>query len=94
MAASRAAALGYFAAVLVGLAVASTWVSGCVLAFAGVFAYSAAALFTWPLLDAAFSRYSREPIVSAAARERIHWVVTVLLLGVLVSILVGVLAGC
>jgi hypothetical protein len=84
--------LGYFAAVLVGLAVASTWVSGCVLAFVGVFAYSAAALFTWPLLDAAFSRYSREPIVSAAA-ERIHWVVAVLL-GVLLSILVGVLAGC
>ena len=54
---------------------------------------SAAALFTWPLLDAAFSRYSREPIVSAAARERIHWVVAAVL-GVLVSILVGVLAGC
>ena len=78
---------------LVALAVVSTWVSGCVLASVGVFAYSAAALFTWPLLEAAFTRYSREPIVSAAARERLHWVVAVLL-GVLVSILVGVLAGC
>ena len=85
--------MGYFVAVLVALAVASTWVSGCAVAIVGVFAYSAAGLCTWPLLDAAFTRYSREPIVSAAARERIHWVVTVLL-GVLVSILVGVLAGC
>ena len=93
IAASRAAAAVYFVAVLVALAIASSWVSGCVLAFVGVFAYAAPALFTWPLVDAALFRYAREPVAGAPARERLHWV-AVVLLGILLSILVGVMGGC
>jgi hypothetical protein len=97
LAASRAAAGVYFVAVLVVLAVASTWVSGCILAFVGVFAFAARVPFTWPLVDAAFLRYMREPkhppMVNAPARTRLHWVVAVLV-GVFISIIIGGVAGC
>src|SRR5712691_2566110 len=82
IAGSRRAAWVYFVVVLAVLAVASTWVSGCFLAFAGVFAYAAPIPFTWPLMDAAFSRYA-QPVASAPARSRLHWVIAVLA-GVLV----------
>lgn len=82
---------------LAALAIASTWVSGCVLAFAGVFAYALPIPFTWPLVDAAFIRYMREPehppMINAPARSRLHWVVAVLV-GILISVIIGGLAGC
>jgi len=49
-------------------------------------------LFTWPFLDAAFSRYSREPGVNAPAQKRMPWVWCVLV-GVLLSILIGALGS-
>jgi hypothetical protein len=58
---SRAAAAVYFMTVVGVLAVVSTWVSGCILAFVGVFAFAIRVPFTWPLVDAAFFRYMREP---------------------------------
>ena len=93
IAGSRTAAWVYLVVVLAVLAVASTGVSGCFLAFAGVFAYAAPIPFTWPLMDAAFSRYARQPVASAPARSRLHWVIAVLA-GVLVSIVIGAIAGC
>jgi hypothetical protein len=53
---SPTAAAVYFVLILAALAAASTWVSGCILAFAGVFAYALPVPFTWPLVDAAFLR--------------------------------------
>ncbi|HKP19572.1 MAG TPA: hypothetical protein VJT84_13945 [Gaiellaceae bacterium] len=93
LAASRRAAALYFLTVLAGLAAASTWVSGCILAFVGVFAYVAVIPITWPLVDAAFFRYSRASVANAPARARLHWVAAVLA-GVLASIVIGGLAGC
>ena len=92
VAASRVAAAAYFVVVLLALAVAATWVGGDAVAFAGVLAYALPVPFTWPLMDAAFARYAREPVVSAPARSRLHWVVCVLA-GILVSILIGALAS-
>src|SRR3982750_4737790 len=91
IAASRRAAATYFVVVLAGLAVASTWASGNAVAYAGVLIYAVPVPFTWPLMDAAFARYAREPVVSARARSRLHWVVCSLT-GILVSMLIGVLA--
>jgi predicted PurR-regulated permease PerM len=53
-----------------------------------VVVYAVAALLTWPILDAAFTRYAAEPIVNAPARRRMPWVWCVLV-GVLVSIVIG-----
>jgi hypothetical protein len=85
IAGSRRAAATYFVVVLAGLALARTWASGNAVAYAGVFIYALPVPFTWPLLDAAFTRYSRQPVVSAHARSRLHWVVCVLV-GIVVSI--------
>jgi hypothetical protein len=97
LAGSRTAAALYFVAVLAVLAVASTWVSGCAVAFVGFIAFVVPIPFTWPLVDAAFFRYMREPkrppMVNEPPRSRLHWVVAVLA-GLLVSFLVGALAGC
>src|SRR5438132_6052969 len=68
IAGSRTAAWVYLVVVLAVLAVASTGVSGCFLAFAGVFAYAAPIPFTWPLMDAAFSRYARRHHPDGAGR--------------------------
>jgi hypothetical protein len=89
---SKTAAAIYFAVVLVGLVVAHTWLSSSVIAYAGVFLYATPALFTWPFLDAAFSRYSREAGVNAPAQKRMPWVWCVLV-GVLLSILIGALGS-
>jgi hypothetical protein len=59
----------------------------------GVFAYLAPAFVTWPILDAVFTRYHAEPIVSASARSRLHWVVVVLI-GMLIAMLIGAFSGC
>ena len=91
IAGSRRAAALYFVGVLVVLAVASTWVNGNAIAYAGVFTYALPIPFTWPIMDAVFTRYSRESVVSALARTRIHWVICVLA-GVLLSMLIGGLA--
>jgi hypothetical protein len=93
VAGSCTASAVYFVVVLAALALASTWVSGCTLAFAGVLLYAAPIPFTWPLVDAALFRYAREPVASAPAKSRLHWVVAVLV-GVLVSIIIGAIAGC
>jgi hypothetical protein len=97
LAGSRTAAAIYFAAVVAGLAVASTWVDGCAIASVGFIAFVVPIPFTWPLVDAAFLRYMRPPkhppMVNAPARSRLHWVVAVLA-GLLVSFLVSALAGC
>ena len=93
IAGSRTVAWVYFVVVLAVLVVASTWVSACLLAFVGVFVYAVPIPFTWPLMDAAFSRYERQPVASAPARSRLHWVIAVLA-GVLVSIVIGAIAGC
>jgi len=89
---SRTAAAVYFAVVLVGLVVAHTWVSSSVIAYVGVVLYAIPALFTWPFLDAAFSRYSRVPGVNAPAKKRMPWVWCVLV-GVFISILIGALGS-
>jgi hypothetical protein len=88
IAGSRRAAAIYVVVALAGLALASTWTGASVVAYVGVFIYALPVPFTWPLMDAAFTRYSREPVVSAPARSRMHWVVCVLV-GVFVSILIG-----
>ena len=85
---SRQAAVGYFVVVLVGLVLALPWAGSNAVAFAGVFIYSLAALFTWPLADAAFARYASEPKVNAPARSRLPWVWCVLA-GVTASIVIG-----
>jgi Mn2+/Fe2+ NRAMP family transporter len=92
IAGSRLAAVLYFAVVLICLAVASTWASGNAVAFAGVFLFALPIPVTWPLMDAAFARYAREPVVSGSARSRLHWVMCVLV-GTLVSILIGGVAS-
>ena len=89
---SKTAAAVYFAVVLLSLVVAHTWVSSSVIAYVGVFLYSIPVLLTWPFLDAAFTRYSREPGVSAPAQKRMPWVWCVLV-GVFVSILIGALGS-
>jgi len=91
IAGSRRAAATYFVSVLIALAIAATWINGNAIAYAGVFLYALPIPFTWPVMDAMFARYSREPVVSVPARSRTHWVVCVLG-GVLVSILIGGLA--
>jgi hypothetical protein len=92
IAGSRFAAAAYFVLALAGLALASTWASGETIAFAGVFLYAIPIPITWPLMDAAFARYAKQPVVSAPARSRLHWVVCVLA-GILVSILIGGVAS-
>jgi hypothetical protein len=90
---SSTAAAVYFVSVLAVLAVGSIWVSGCVLAVVGLIVFTIPVPFTWPLLDAAFTRYMREPNVNAPARTRMHWVAAVLV-GMLLSVILGGLAGC
>jgi hypothetical protein len=92
VAASKTSAVGYFAVVFFGLVVAGTWVSSSAVAFAGFFLYVVPVPFTWPLLDAAFTRYSKEPVVNAHARERMPWVWCVLV-GVTCSFILGGLGG-
>ena len=92
IAGSPRAALLYFVLVLGGLALAATWSNANAVAYAGIFLYVLPVPFTWPLMDAAFTRYSRDPVVSAPARSRLHWVICVLV-GVLVSIVIGALGG-
>ena len=58
-------AVAFFVVVLACQALAYPWVSSSAVAFAGVLIYSAAALCTWPFLDATFARYAAEPTVNA-----------------------------
>jgi hypothetical protein len=74
------------------LAVARTWLSGSTTAYLGVAAYSLPVVFTWPILDAAFSRYTRQPLVNAPAKTRLPWVACVLV-GIFASILIGGFSG-
>jgi hypothetical protein len=85
---SRTAAVAYFSIVLLSLAVGRVWVGATTVALVGVVVYAAPAPFTWPLLDAAFSRYSRAPGVNAAAGRRMPWVWCVLA-GIGASIVIG-----
>jgi FtsH-binding integral membrane protein len=87
---SPRAAWSYLGAVLIFLAVASTWIGGLGLTTLGVIVSLVPALFTWPLVDAALFRYARQPTANAPARQRMHWVYAVLA-GVAVSILAGAL---
>src|SRR5262245_1525915 len=50
---SRNAAAAFFVVVLASQVVALVWIDSSAVAFAGVLVYSAAALLTWPFLDAA-----------------------------------------
>jgi hypothetical protein len=85
---SQTAPAAFFAIVLVCQIVARAWINSSAVAFAGIFVYSAAAVLTWPFLDATFARYAREPIVNASGSRRMPWVWCVLV-GVLVSIVIG-----
>ena len=85
---SKTAAAAFFLVVLACQVVARAWIDSSAVAIAGVFIYSAAALLTWPFLDAAFARYAAEPTVNAQASHRMPWVWSVLV-GVLVSIVIG-----
>jgi len=85
---SKTAAVAFFVVVLACQALAYPWVSSSAVAFAGVLIYSAAALCTWPFLDATFARYAAEPTVNAPANRRMPWVWCVRV-GVLVSIVIG-----
>jgi hypothetical protein len=85
---SQTAAAAFFVVVLACQVVSRTWINSSAVAFAGVLVYAAAAVLTWPFLDAAFTRYAREPIVNAPASRRIQWVWCVLV-GILVSIVIG-----
>src|SRR5438034_145434 len=85
---SRTTAVAFFVVVLACQVLAVPWISSSAVAFAGVLIYSAAALFTWPFLDAAFARYAAEPTVNVPASRRMPWVWCVLV-GVLVSIVIG-----
>jgi len=85
---SKTAAVAFFVAVLACQVLAYPWISSSTVAFAGVLIFSAAALFTWPFLDATFARYADQPTVNAPGNRRMPWVWCVLV-GVLVSIVIG-----
>lgn len=85
---SKTAAVAFLVVVLACQVLAAAWISSSAVALAGVLIYSAAALFTWPFLDAAFARYAAEPTVNAPASRRMPWVWCVLV-AALVSIVIG-----
>lgn len=85
---STTAAAAFFIIVLACQVVAGAWIRNSAVAFAGVLVYTAAALLTWPFMDAAFTRYAAEATVNAPASRRMPWVWCVLV-GILVSIIIG-----
>jgi len=87
-ASSRKAAWAYFGVFLMAEALASTWFRGPELMAIGFLVAVLPVLFTWPLVDAAFNRYSREPVADASARDRLHWVYAVLA-AVIIALIVG-----
>jgi hypothetical protein len=87
---SPRAAWSYFGFVVIFLAVASTWTGGLELMTLGVIVALIPAPVTWPLIDAAFFRYARQPMANAPVKQRMQWVYAVLA-GVAVSILAGAL---
>ena len=89
---SKPAAAAFFVVVFACQVVARTWIGSSAVAFAGVLIYSAAALLTWPLADAAFARYTPGVSVNAPAGRRLPWVWCVLL-GILTSIVIGSLGN-